>query len=153
MIRKHFLTPALMLMLLLGITACTPAVNEEAPPPQAAEPALTITGKVANETGWMLDELWAMETIMVETTNKSGEAVQNTGVKLTSLLEEAGLQEGESTLTFVGSDGYEAQVDATEIQFCAECIVAIQDDGTLSVVLPGFPGNVQVKGVVEIRAE
>jgi hypothetical protein len=151
--KTSLLAIAIMLLLLAGMTACTEAVTEEAPPPEPATVALTLTGKVDVETSWTLAELQSMDAITVETTNKAGETVQSTGVKLLSLLEEAGLQDDSTNLTFVGSDGYEAQAEVSEIQACADCIVAFNDDGTLSMVLPGFSSKVQVKGVVEIRAE
>jgi hypothetical protein len=151
--KKSLLTMALMLFLLAGVTACTQAVTEEAPPAEPAIAALTLTGEFDAETSWTLAELQSMDAITVETTNKDGETVQNTGVKLLSLLEEAGLQGDAANLTFVGSDGYEAQAEVSEINACADCIVAFNDDGTLSMVLPGFSGKVQVKGVIEIRAE
>lgn len=151
--RKPLLTFARMLVLLAGLTACAPAATEEAAPVEPAAAALTVTGKVDSEMSWTLAELQAMDQVSVETTSKEGEAVQNAGVKLFDLLNQAGLQDGASSLTFVGSDGYEATVDLAEIEGCADCIAALRDDGTLGMVLPGMPGKVQVKGVVEIRAE
>jgi DMSO/TMAO reductase YedYZ molybdopterin-dependent catalytic subunit len=152
--KRSYLNIGLMILLLAGLTACAQAATEEAPPPEEpAVTALTMTGSVDNPTDWTMAELEAMESISVETTNKSGETVQNTGVKLLSLLEQAGLQEGASQLTFVGSDGYEGQADVAEILACEDCIVAFSEDGTLAMVLPDFSGKAQVKGVVEIRAE
>ncbi len=144
---------ALLLLMLPGLVSCAQAVTEQAPPAEPAAAALAFTGKVDNPSSWSLADLQGMDAISVDTTDKNGETVHSTGVKLLHLVDEVGLQDGVLSLTFVGSDGYEAQVDIAELQACAECIVAIQDDGTLNSVLPGFSGKVQVKGVVEIRVE
>jgi hypothetical protein len=42
-------------------------------------------------------------------------------------------------------------VTLAEIQACTDCIVSFRNNGGFSTVLPGFPNNVQVKGVVEIQ--
>jgi hypothetical protein len=54
------------------------------------------------------------------------------------------------TLIFVGQDGYQAQVPWQEVRECSDCIVAFQDKGGFRVVMPGFPGRVQVRDLVEI---
>lgn len=150
---KKSIVIGLLLAMVLVIMGCAQAVTEQAPPEGPAAAALAFTGKVGSETSWTMADLQAMDAISVETTNKDGATIQSTGVKLLDLINEVGLQDGVISLTFVGSDGYEAQVDVAEIQACTECIVAIQDDGTLNTVLPGLSGKAQVKGVVEIRAE
>jgi hypothetical protein len=150
--RKAFLSIVLIL-LLTGLTGCAQEATEEAPPAGPVAAALAVKGAFDSEMSWTLAELQSMDQINVETTNKEGEAEQNTGVKLFDLLEQASLQDGATSLTFIGSDGYEASVDLAGIEGCTDCIVASQDDGTLDMVLPGMSGKVQVKGVVEIRAE
>jgi hypothetical protein len=44
-----------------------------------------------------------------------------------------------------------AEAPLADIQACADCIVSFRNQGGFSIVAPGFPGNVQVKGVVEIQ--
>ena len=115
--------------------------------------ALKITGNVGREVGWAEEEVRAMETIEAQSTNKKGETTTYTGVPIGALLELAGVQEGATTLTFVGDDGYTADVGLADVQACQECIVSFRNQGGFSIVLPGFPGDVQVKGVVEIRVK
>jgi hypothetical protein len=141
-----------VLLLLASLAACGTTATEEAPAAASAASALKITSMVDSETSFTLADLQAMEMMDVETTDKEGNAVQNTGVSLNSLLDQAGVKPDAANLTFVGSDGYEAQVPLADIQACTNCIVALKDDGTLSMVLPDFSGKAQVKGVVEIRA-
>jgi hypothetical protein len=58
-----------------------------------------------------------------------------------------------STVVFVGDDGYEVEVALEEVQACSDCIISFRYKGGFSVVMPGFPGKAQVKGVVEIRVQ
>jgi hypothetical protein len=145
--KNKLLTLISFVFILAIITGCAskPSVPTDA--------AFKITGMVDNLVGWTNDELRGMDTIDVETTNKAGETVNNTGVKLNTLLDSAKVQSGAATIVFVGDDGYTAEASWEEIKACADCIVAFGDEGGFNMVLPGFPGNVQVKGVVEIQVK
>ena len=124
-----------------------PSESEE---PADGAAALAVTGAVSAE--WTLEDLEALPQLTAEVTNRDGETTEYSGPALVGLLEEAGVTDAE-TITLVGSDGYEAQVAWAELSGCAECIVAIQEDGTLRSVLPGFPGNTGVRGLAELRVE
>ncbi len=63
------------------------------------------------------------------------------------------MQEGATTITFVADDGYEASAAWEEVQACADCIVSFRTRGGFSMVMPDFPKNMRVKGVIEIRVE
>ncbi len=115
--------------------------------------ALKITGNVKTQVGWTEDKIRSMETIEAQATNKQGETQTYTGVRLSDLLAKAGPKEGATTLVFVADDGYTAEAPLADIQACANCIVAFRNQGGFSIVAPGFPGNVQVKGVVEIQVK
>jgi hypothetical protein len=120
---------------------------------ESGDVALKITGNVANEMSWTEEQVRAMETIEAESTNKEGEASTYTGVPITALLELAGVSEGASTVTYVADDGYTAEVPLADVEGCQDCIVSFRNQGGFSIVMPGFPGNLQVKGVVEIQVQ
>jgi hypothetical protein len=40
-----------------------------------------------------------------------------------------------------------------DLNNCTDCIVSFRNQGGLSIVMPGYPSNMQVKGVVEIRVQ
>jgi DMSO/TMAO reductase YedYZ molybdopterin-dependent catalytic subunit len=128
-------------------------VNEGAMGGIPANAALKITGAVDTEIGWTEDQVQAMDTMNAESTDKAGETSTYTGVALNDLLGKAGVSGGASTLVLIADDGYSAEVALAEVQACADCIVSFRNQGGFSAVLPGFPGNVQVKGVVEIQVE
>ena len=115
--------------------------------------ALRITGKVATPIGWTEEAVRAMETVDVQSTNKDGQTETYTGVLITDLLALAGPASDATTLVFVADDGYTAEVPLADVLACADCIVSFRSKGGFSTVLPGFPGNVQVKGVVEIQVK
>jgi tungstate transport system substrate-binding protein len=133
----------------------------EAHPSKPAQPAagiptnaaLKITGKVAKEMGWAEEEVRAMKTMEAQSTNKQGQTETYTGVSLNQLLELAGVQADATTLVFVADDGYTAEVALADIKACQDCIASFRNQGGFSTVLPGFPGNVQVKGVIEIQVK
>jgi hypothetical protein len=94
-----------------------------------------------------------MDAIQAQVTNKAGETVTYTGVLISDLLSKASAKSDATTLVFIGGDGYTAEVALADVQACQDCIVAFRDQGGFSTVLPGFAGNVQVKGIVEIQVK
>jgi DMSO/TMAO reductase YedYZ molybdopterin-dependent catalytic subunit len=115
--------------------------------------ALKITGQVETEVGWTEEKIRSMDAIEAESTNKEGEASTYTGVRISDLLSKAGPQDGAATVVFVADDGYSAEAPLADIEACADCIVSFRNQGGFSIVAPGFAGNVQVKGVVEIQVK
>jgi DMSO/TMAO reductase YedYZ molybdopterin-dependent catalytic subunit len=115
--------------------------------------AFKITGNVETEVGWTEEKIRSMDTIDAESTNKEGETSTYTGVRISDLLSKAGPNDGATTVVFVADDGYSAEAPLADIEACADCIVSFRNQGGFSIVAPGFPGNVQVKGVVEIQVE
>ena len=111
---------------------------------EVEEPAALLLGEV--EYTW--SQLEAMEMLEVEYTGKDDSITVFSGVLVLDLISEAGLS-GE-TVVFTASDGYEAELALAELEGCADCVVAIDGD-ELRLVLPDFPGSLQVKGLVKIN--
>jgi hypothetical protein len=156
------------MVLSLALAACGPTAPEPAPAEPAApaeesapeeasaasgEAALKVTGAVASEQAWTEDEVKAMDAIDVESTNKDGETSTYTGVLLSDLLAAAEPNADASTVIFVADDGYTAEISLEELTACADCIASFRNKGGFSTVLPGYPGNMQVKGVTEIQVK
>ena len=145
-----------IVLLLAGLLVGCGATPEPTVPPEPAdsgEIALKINGKVSHKVGWSEEEVRAMETMEAESTNKDGETKTYTGVSLNGLLEVAGPAADATAVVFVADDGYTGEVTLAEVQDCADCIVSFRNQGGFSIVMPGFPGNVQVKGVIEIQVK
>jgi DMSO/TMAO reductase YedYZ molybdopterin-dependent catalytic subunit len=124
-------------------------VNEQSAGGIPDNAALKITGNVGTEMGWTGDKLRSFDPIEAEYTSKSGETSTYTGVAVTDLLTKAQPNDDATTVSLVADDGYAAELPLADVQGCSDCIVAFDDAG-LRVVMPGFSGKAQVKGVVEI---
>ena len=94
-----------------------------------------------------------MEPIEAESTNKQGETKTYTGVPICALLDLAGVGADATTLTYVADDDSTADVALSDVQACGDCILSFRNQGGFSIVMPGFPGSLQVKGVVEIQVK
>ena len=142
-------------LLVSVLVACGSTPEPTTPPEPAAseKAALKITGNVSQEMAWTEEEVRAMETMEAESTNKSGETETYTGVSLNALLEMAGPAGDATTVTFVADDGYTGEMALADLQACADCIASFRNQGGFSIVAPGFPGSVQVKGVIEIQVK
>lgn len=119
----------------------------------SSEDGLKITGKVDEEISWSEEEIRAMETIEAVSANSSGEESTYKGVLITKLLGTAGVQDAASAVVFVADNGYTAEVTLDELNACADCIVSFRNKGGFSIVMPGFSGKLQVKGVIELQVE
>lgn len=115
--------------------------------------ALKISGKVDLEMGWTEDEVKAMPSIDVESTNSKGESTTYTGVLISDLLNLAITKPNAVTLVIVADDGYSAEIALSDVMSCADCILSFRSNGGFSSVLPGFEKNLQVKGVVELQVK
>ena len=137
--------------MLAFLASCTsspgadPVVEESIPAGEEAAAALLV-GKVP----FNMSQLEGMETLAVEYEGKDGEVTVSTGVLVLDLLVEAG-KTGE-TVVFVANDGYEAELALSKLEGCVDCAVAF-DGEELRLVLPDFPSNLQVKGLVEITVK
>ena len=119
----------------------------------SADAALKVTGLVDQEMDWSEDQVKAMETMEVESTNQSGEVDTYTGVSIVALLDLAKPKSKAQTVVYVADDGFTGEAPLADVTACADCIVSFRNKGGFSIVMPGFPGNVQVKGVVEIQVK
>jgi hypothetical protein len=127
------------------------AAQEAAAP--VSEAALKVTGKVDQEMAWTEEEVKAMPTTQAESTNSQGQAETYTGVLIADLLNLAGPQADATTVVFVAEDGSTAEIPLSEVMACTNCILSFRSKGGFSAVLPGYPGDMQVKGVVEIQVK
>ncbi|MGD8968166.1 MAG: molybdopterin-dependent oxidoreductase [Anaerolineae bacterium] len=151
MLKNTLILLGLSAMLLAALVGCGgPSGGGE---PASGEVALKITGNVANEMAWTENEVRSMDTIEAERENKEGEMSTYTGVPIKALLEEAGVSDEATAVAFVAEHDYTADSGLGEVMACDDCIVSFRNQGGFSIVMPGYSGKLQVKGVVEIRVE
>ncbi len=143
--KEYFIILTAALVLLLAACGGTAEPVVEEPPPASGEAALMV-----GDTRYSMADLEGMESLVVEYTKKDGSAEEYTGVPVMDVLADAGLKG--DTVVFTAIDGYEAELAVSELESCPDCVVAFDGDD-LRLVLPGFPGNVQVRSLIEISAK
>lgn len=114
---------------------------------------LVIFGEVKNPMGWTEDEVRAMDTTDAVGTNSSGDSETYTGVLIATLLGMAEPKGQATTLVIIADDGYAAEVALADVLACEDCILSFRKNGGFSSVLPGFPKNTGVKGVVQLQVK
>jgi DMSO/TMAO reductase YedYZ molybdopterin-dependent catalytic subunit len=126
-------------------TGSTVGEAEELVLPEGA--ALMITGKVLNKLTLKLENLEKMNPVELEVEHPKKGMQTYQGVLLNDLLDLAGPDSGAVTLVMIASDGYSVEVSLSEVQACGDCLVAMDEDGELQMVMAGMESGLWVKGV------
>ncbi|MBN1488141.1 MAG: hypothetical protein JW981_10915 [Anaerolineae bacterium] len=151
---KKFWVALTVAVVLMGIfVGCGGGKTADAPAGIPEDAALKITGNVAQEVGWTEEQVKALDTMDAQYENKEGEMETYTGVSVNTLLEMAKVNADASAVVFVADDGYSAEMALADVQGCQECIVSFRSQGGFRTVMPGFPGNFQVRGVIEMQVK
>lgn len=141
---KHLKTLFIVLFVVaLLLSACAPQ----------GTPVLKASGNINAEKSWTDAQIKKLATVAAAYTDKEGVTTNYTGVPIMTLLDEAGVKDGATAVIFVASDGYTAEATLEELKACANCIIAVSDDGTLRTVMPDFPGKLQVKDLTEMQVK
>jgi DMSO/TMAO reductase YedYZ molybdopterin-dependent catalytic subunit len=123
----------------------------EAPAEAGGAPALMVTGLVEHELALDSQALERMDIVerTVEHPKKGAQTYQ--GMLLNDLLSQAGPKWEATALVFKAADGYSATVDLADVKGCADCMVALVEEGGLQSVMPGLESGTWVKDLVEIE--
>jgi len=142
------LTIVMLAAILIGACGATPAPTS-AP---AAPPALTVQGKVNQELELTLDDVKALgvETLTLE--HPKNGPTEYEGVRLSKVLDEAGLAADATMLVFTASDGFSAEVAVADAQACTDCLIALSGS-SLNMAMPGMSSKAWVKTVVTIEVK
>lgn len=115
---------------------------------------LVITGMVKNELSLTEGDLRGMEVEKITAEHPKKGSQEYEGVRLSKLLEMAGVDAAAKKLLLTAGDGYSAEVFLTEAAACPDCMVAFTDTpGELFLVMPGLPGNVWIKDIIKIEVQ
>ena len=82
-----------------------------------------------------------------------GEKSDYTGILLSTLLEAASPDEDATVLLFAYDDISETQVYLAEILDCKDCMVSIQADRRIDLLLPGFPAAWWITGITHVEVK
>jgi DMSO/TMAO reductase YedYZ molybdopterin-dependent catalytic subunit len=126
---------------------------------------LAVTGSVNTPLSLALDVLRCMPKItstpVLICKGYFEDVAEWSGVPLSAVLDQAGLQQGARRVTLVGADGYEAEL-SLETALRDDSYLAYEWSGEPLPVLHGYPlraviaselGNKWVKWLVEVRVE
>ena len=131
--------------------AATPTIAPASPIPGET---LAITGMVNQELALTDADLHNMEVVHITAVQPKNGSHAYDGVRLNAILDKAGVKTGATTVVFLASDGYSAEVSLADIRACADCLLAFTgpQDG-YTTVMPGMPGNDWTKNVIEIEVK
>jgi len=126
--------------------------GEDEMPPAAT---LTLSGdfEQAREWSWAeLEELEILTAIVAGPRDDDSEA-EYTGVSLSAFLDAAGVGEEAETLIAIAADDFSAEIDLAAAQNCAECMIVLDDEGVLRLIMPDFPSKNWIVDVVSLEAQ
>lgn len=131
-----------------------PSEATEVPVEVPADADLVITGLVANMLVYKEDDLRALEVAQISAEHPKKGTQNYEGVRLSTLLQMAGVDAKAVKLVFTAGDGYSAEVFIEEVNACADCMVAFTDTpNELFLAMPGMPSSVWIKDIVTIELQ
>jgi hypothetical protein len=131
-------------VLVLALSACAPA--------DTGPVTFTVTGLVDKELSLTDAGLHKMDVASISAEHPKNGMADYTGIRINDLLEEAGIQDGATTLVLTASDGYTAEVELAAVLTCADCLVSFNETaGDYVAVMPGQSSKAWVKGLVSIE--
>lgn len=159
--RFTLLLLTIFVALSLGLSACQPAAPEvvatEAPAAEAPAEApaaegatVIITGLVDQELTLNTADLGGLEVVKLTAEHPKNGPGEYEGVRLSAVLEKAGVKEGAGALLITASDDFSAEAALADVQSCVDCLLGIAD-GKFNMVMPGLSSKTWVKDVVTIE--
>lgn len=124
-------------------------------PQVALEPELVVGGQVVQVLELMENDLRQMEVVQIEATHpKKGTTATYEGVRFSTLLALATVQQEATTIVITASDDYSVEIALADLQNCVDCLVAFTDTpGTFNTVMPTLDGGTWVKDVVHMEVK
>ena len=109
---------------------------------------LVAKGMIDSPATWTVADLQKLNPITATLEHPKNGATEYTGIKLTDLFKLLGVQSAATTLSAAASDGFAADIPLSDIAASADAMLAIGDDGTLNMAMPGMSSKSWVKDVV-----
>jgi hypothetical protein len=135
---------SVLAVLALTLSACGPK--------DIGPVTLTVTGLVDKPLSLTDAGLHKMDVVNISVEHPKNGMTDYSGVYLSDLLAEAGVQAGATSLVLTASDGYSAEVDLAEVTACTDCLVSFNETvGDYMAVMPGQSSKAWVKGLISIE--
>jgi hypothetical protein len=140
-----------------AVTETTAVATETTAATEATGPATGTSGNVVVEG--LVDDpqtltIEALEGMNVADINVEHPKLGPTdyrGVLLTDLFAELGVQDAATAVTMAASDGYMVEIALADLEASPDAMLAIGDDGTITVIIPGMEAKNWVKDVVTME--
>jgi hypothetical protein len=133
----------------------TAPVEPTAVPPTeapAAAPTLKVTGLVTDELALTEADLRAMEVVSIQAEHPKKGMQDYTGVRMSTLMTQAGVKPEAATLVITASDGFSAEIDVPTLAACTDCMLAFTDTPeSFLAVMPGQSSKLWVKDVTSLE--
>jgi len=161
MLQTRLTLVALILFLVVAGSGCgaAPATPTSVPAaagasaPASGAAALTISGAVATPTTWSVADLRAIGMVIVEMNHPKKGKQTYEGVRLNELLGLAKLNAAAKTLTLSAKDGYQIDVPLADVKACADCLLAIDSAGALSLAMANLESGAWVRDLTRIEVK
>jgi len=140
----------------IPVTEAIASESEEEPTIDLTLPegaALKMAGVLRNQLVLTLDNIEALGVVEVEIEHPKKGTLTYRGVKLELLLSLAGMSEDAKVLVMTAADGYSVEVPITQVLACENCLVSLEDDGTLSMAMEGMDGGFWLKNVIHLMVK
>jgi tungstate transport system substrate-binding protein len=115
--------------------------------------ALTVTGAVDKEQKLALAALKGMSVVKLNLEHPKTGKQDYEGVRLNALLDLAQVKATATKLALTASDGFTSEVTLADARKCADCLIAINADGSLMSAMPGMASNTWVKNLVKLEVK
>ena len=109
-----------------------------------------VKGLVDNPMTLTVDTLEGMNVVEMTLDHPKLGMTDYRGVRFTELFAAMAVQDSASTVTMMASDGYMVEIPLGDLEASEDAILALGDDGTISVVIPGMETKNWVKDVVSL---
>jgi DMSO/TMAO reductase YedYZ molybdopterin-dependent catalytic subunit len=134
-------------VLVEAIAATEPAVA----PVTEADATLRIEGTVNQPIFLNEAALRALEVVKINAPNAKGVAADFEGVRLSTLLELAGVKDSATMIRFTASDGYYSEVKLADLKACTDCLLGFTSTlENFKLVMPGMTSDFWVKDINKI---
>jgi len=110
-----------------------------------------IKGLVDDPVTLDVSALEAMDVVQLTVEDPKAGTTECRGVRLAELFSEVGVQESATVVNMAASDGYMVEIGLSDLQASADALLAIDEDGTMRVIIPDMPSKNWVKDVVTIE--
>jgi hypothetical protein len=112
---------------------------------------VVVKGLVDNPMTLTIDVLEVMNVVEVSVDHPKLGPTEYRGVRFSEVFAALAVLDSATSVTMAASDGYMVEIPLSELRASEEAILAVGEDGTISVVIPGMETKNWVKDVISME--